>query len=151
VVDDRVKFANAERFPGAEIVVAPIPEWLGSADLAPSSYVVILTRGHTHDLNAVRVLAPRDLKYLGLIGSRAKIARITAALVDEGMPAETLRRLHAPVGISIGAVTPPEIAISILAELIAVRRGVNVDHLSMKDVRVPAPRDKDRGGVDADS
>jgi xanthine dehydrogenase accessory factor len=151
VVDDRVKFANAERFPGAEIVVAPIPEWLGSADLAPSSYVVILTRGHTHDLDAVRVLAPRDLKYLGLIGSRAKIARITAALVDEGMPAETLRRLHAPVGISIGAVTPPEIAISILAELIAVRRGVNVDHLSMKDVRVPAPRDKDRVAVDADS
>ncbi|MEP6918981.1 MAG: XdhC family protein [Acidobacteriota bacterium] len=151
VVDDRVKFANLERFPGAEIVVAPIPEWLDTAALPPTSYVVILTRGHTHDLDAVRTLAPRELKYLGLIGSRAKIARITAALVSEGMAPETLHRLHAPVGLAIGAVTPAEIAISILAELIAVRRGVNVDRLSMKDVRVAAGRDKDRVAVDADS
>ncbi len=76
VVDDRDKFANAERFPGAEVVVEPIPDWLHRADLPPTAYVVVVTRGHTHDLDAMRALAARDLKYLGLIGSRAKVARI---------------------------------------------------------------------------
>jgi xanthine dehydrogenase accessory factor len=132
VVDDREKFANAERFPGAEVVVAPIPEWLHAAELSPAAYVVILTRGHTHDLEATRALAARDLKYLGLIGSRAKVARIWTALLAEGMPPECLERVHAPVGLEIGAVTPAEIAISILAELIAVRRGVDTGRLSMK-------------------
>jgi xanthine dehydrogenase accessory factor len=132
VVDDREKFANAERFPGAEVVVAPIPEWLHAADLPATAYVVILTRGHQHDLEATRALAARDLKYLGLIGSRAKVARIWTALLAEGMPPECLDRVHAPVGLEIGAVTPAEIAISILAELIAVRRGVQTGRLSMK-------------------
>jgi xanthine dehydrogenase accessory factor len=137
VVDDRDKFANADRFPGAEVVVAPIPEWLHTADLPATAYVVILTRGHQHDLSAMRALAARDLKYLGLIGSRAKVARIATALLAEGMPPECLDRVHAPVGIEIGAVTPAEIAISILAELIAVRRGVDVRRLSMKVGRNP--------------
>lgn len=124
VVDDREKFANAQRFPEAEIVVAPIPEWLHRAQIAVTSYVAVLTRGHQHDLDAMRALAARDLRYLGLIGSRAKVIRIYDALVAEGMPAECLDRVHAPIGLDIGAVTPPEIAISILAEMIAVRRGV---------------------------
>lgn len=141
VVDDREKFANAERFPGAQVVVAPIPEWLQSADLPASSYVVILTRGHQHDLDAMRALAPRDLKYLGLIGSRAKVARISDALQAEGMAADALARVHAPVGLEIGAVTPAEIAISILAELIAVRRGVETG-LSMSAVRPTGKRHK---------
>ena len=123
VVDDREKFANPERFPGADVVVEPIPDWLGRAELPASAYVVVLTRGHQHDLDAVRALAPREFKYLGLIGSRAKIARIFDALRTEGMSSECLERLHAPIGLEIGAVTPAEIAISILAELIAVRRG----------------------------
>jgi xanthine dehydrogenase accessory factor len=135
VVDDREKFANADRFPGADVVVAPIPDWLQSAQLPASSYVVILTRGHQHDLDAMRALASRDLKYLGLIGSRAKIARIYDALLAEGMPAEALDRVHAPVGLEIGAVTPAEIAISILAELIAVRRGVETAGLSMRGLK----------------
>ena len=84
-----------------------------------------MTRGHTHDLDAMRALAARDLKYLGLIGSRAKVARIFDALLDEGMPAGVPRPVHAPIGLDIGAVTPAEIAISILAELIAVRRGAD--------------------------
>ena len=141
VVDDRDKFANADRFPGADVVVAPIPEWLQSAELPASSYVVILTRGHQHDLEAMRALASRDLKYLGLIGSRAKVARICDALLAEGMPAEALERVHAPVGLEIGAVTPAEIAISILAELIAVRRGVNTG-LSMSSVKAKGARQK---------
>ena len=82
-----------------------------------------MTRGHTHDLDALRSLAARDLRYLGLIGSKAKVKRIYDALLAEGMPTECLQRVHAPVGLDIGAVSPEEIAVSILAELIAVRRG----------------------------
>jgi xanthine dehydrogenase accessory factor len=132
VVDDREKFANPERFPVAEVVVEPIPDWLGRAELPASAYIVVLTRGHQHDLDAVRALAPREFKYLGVIGSRAKIARIFDALRSEGMPSECLDRVHAPIGLEIGAVTPAEIAISILAELIAARRGANTAGLAMK-------------------
>jgi xanthine dehydrogenase accessory factor len=132
VVDDREKFANAERFPGAEVVVEPIPDWLHRADLPATAYIVVVTRGHQNDLEAVRALAARDYKYLGLIGSRAKVARIYDALRAEGMPPECLARVHAPIGLEIGAVTPGEIAISILAELIAVRRGVDTAAFSMK-------------------
>ena len=124
VVDDREKFANAERFPSAaEIVVDDIPSWLTRSSIPPHAYVVIVTRGHTNDLDALRALAPRDLRYLGLIGSRAKVARIYDALVAEQMPAELLERVHAPIGLDIGAVTPQEIAVSILAELVAVKHG----------------------------
>jgi xanthine dehydrogenase accessory factor len=138
IVDDREKFANAERFPGADVVVEPIPTWLHRAEIPSSSYVVVVTRGHQHDLDAMRALAARDLKYLGLIGSRAKVARIYDALLEEGMPPECLQRVHAPIGLEIGAVTPAEIAISILAELIAVTRGVDTSSLSMKSVRIKA-------------
>ncbi len=136
IVDDREKFANADRFPGAEVVVEPIPTWLHRAEIPSSSYVVVVTRGHQHDLDAMRALAARDLKYLGLIGSRAKVARIYDALLEEGMPPECLQRVHAPIGLEIGAVTPAEIAISILAELIAVTRGVDTSSMSMKSVRI---------------
>ena len=133
VVDDREKFANAERFPTAtEIVVDDIPSWIARARIPAHAYVVIVTRGHTNDLEALRALAPRDLRYLGLIGSRAKVARIFDALEAEGMPLECLSRVHAPIGLDIGAITPAEIAISILAELIAIRHGKDVSALSMK-------------------
>src|SRR5918999_1277482 len=137
VVDDREKFANAERFPtAAEIVAEDIPAWLARTDLPPHAYVVVVTRGHTNDLEALRALAPRDLRYLGLIGSRAKVARIYDALTADQMPAEVLRQVHAPIGLDIGAVTPQEIAVSILAELIAVKHGKiaepNVAAVSMR-------------------
>ena len=82
------------------------------------------------------VLAARDLRYLGLIGRRAKITRIFEAPAAEGMPAECLERVRAPIGLHIGAVTPAEIAISIVAEMIAVRRGVTDRSQSMKGVNV---------------
>jgi len=124
VVDDREKFANAERFPFAtEIVAEDIPVWLAHATIPPHAYVVIVTRGHTNDLEALRALAPRDLRYLGLIGSRAKVARIYDQLAADQMPAEFLQHVHAPIGLDIGAVTPQEIAVSILSELIAVKHG----------------------------
>lgn len=125
VVDDRAKFANRERFPDAiEIVVDDIPAWLARTTLPGSAYAVIVTRGHRHDLDAMRALAARKLRYLGLIGSRAKVKRIYDALVEDGsVPIEQLETVHAPIGLDIGAVTPQEIAVAIVAELIAVRRG----------------------------
>jgi xanthine dehydrogenase accessory factor len=137
VVDDREKFANRERFPNAaEVLAEDIPSWLARTHLPPHAYVVIVTRGHTNDLEALRALAPRDLRYLGLIGSRAKVARIYDALTADQMPAEVLKQVHAPIGLDIGAVTPQEIAGSILAELIAVKHGKvksrNAAELSMQ-------------------
>jgi xanthine dehydrogenase accessory factor len=124
VVDDREKFANPERFPdAAEVVAEDIPAWLARTPLPPHAYVVIVTRGHTNDLEALRALAPRELRYLGLIGSRAKVARIYDQLTSDAMPAACLTHVHAPIGLDIGAVTPQEIAVSILAELIAVKHG----------------------------
>lgn len=128
VLDDREKFANRERFPdAAEIAVDAIPAWLERAELTANAYVVILTRGHRYDLDALRALAPRPVRYLGLIGSRAKVARLYGALREEGVAPERLAHVHAPVGLAIGAVTPQEIAISILAELIAVKYGKLAD------------------------
>jgi xanthine dehydrogenase accessory factor len=136
VVDDREKFANADRFPDAEEIWAtPIPEWLDAADIPPGAFVVVVTRGHTHDLDAMRALAPRDLRYLGLIGSRAKVRRIYDMLVAEGVPLGSLERIRAPIGLDIGAVTPAEIAVSIMAELIAVRRGAATADMAMKRLK----------------
>ncbi len=124
VVDDREKFANRERFPDAvEVVVDDIPTWIARASLPAHAYTVVVTRGHTNDLEALRALAPLELRYLGLIGSRAKVARIYEELVAARMAPETLKHVHAPIGLDIGAVTPQEIAVSILAELIAVKHG----------------------------
>lgn len=142
IVDDREKFANAERFPEAELVVDSIPDWLQRAAIPAAAFVVVVTRGHQHDLDAIRALAGRDLRYLGLIGSRAKVARIYDALLSEGMPLESLERVHAPIGFDIGAVTPAEIAVSILAELIAVRRGAETAPLSMKRPKLRALHDR---------
>ena len=143
VVDDREKFASRERFPKAtEVVTEDIPAWLARTTLPTHAYVVIVTRGHTNDLDALRALAPRELRYLGLIGSRAKVARISDQLLSEGMAPEILTAVHAPIGLDIGAVTPQEIAVSILSELIAVKHGKiksrDAAELSMKWSKIKA-------------
>jgi xanthine dehydrogenase accessory factor len=125
VIDDRAAFANAERFPfAASVVVDDIPGWLERTSLPSTAYAVIVTRGHRNDLDALRALAPRDLRYIGLIGSRAKVARLyDQLLAGSNVDPGSLERIHAPIGLDLGAVTPQEIAVSITAELIAVRRG----------------------------
>jgi xanthine dehydrogenase accessory factor len=124
VLDDREKFASREHFPAPiSLVVDDIPGWLQSATLPPTAYVVVVTRGHRHDFDALRALTARELRYLGLIGSRAKVARIFQALEAEGVDPARLARVHSPIGLDIGAVTPEEIAVSIVAELIAVKYG----------------------------
>ncbi|MEQ1896205.1 MAG: XdhC/CoxI family protein [Vicinamibacterales bacterium] len=124
VVDDREKFAAAERFPeGVESAVDDPPAWIAANPLPPTAYAVVVTRGHRHDLSTLRALVSRRLRYVGLIGSRAKVRRVYDALIEEGVAGETLSRVHAPIGLDLGGVTPQEIAVSILAELIAVKHG----------------------------
>jgi xanthine dehydrogenase accessory factor len=125
VIDDRAAFANQERFPfAASVVVDDIPQWLAQTHIPSTAYAVIVTRGHRNDLDALRALTPRDLRYIGLIGSRAKVARLYEQLLSEtNVDPALLERIHAPIGLDLGAVTPQEIAVSITAELIAVRRG----------------------------
>jgi xanthine dehydrogenase accessory factor len=124
VVDDREKFASAERFPdGVEVVVDAPPAWVEAHPLPPTAYAVIVTRGHRHDLSTLRALVGGRLRYVGLIGSRAKVRRIYDALLEEGVAPERLSTVHAPIGLDLGGVTPQEIAVSILAELIAVKHG----------------------------
>lgn len=124
VVDDRERFANRERFPDAsEVVVDEIAAWCGTHPLPRGAYALVVTRGHRHDLDCLRALVSQDLRYLGLIGSKAKVARVYEQLLAEGTTADRLRAVHAPVGLDIGAVTPEEIAVAIAAEIVAVRRG----------------------------
>jgi xanthine dehydrogenase accessory factor len=124
VIDDREKFANQERFgEGIDVIVDHIPTWLENHRLPPTAYAVIVTRGHTHDLDALRAVVAQPMRYVGLIGSKAKVRRIFDALVEEGVSGEALGPVHAPIGLDIGAITPQEIAVSIVAELIAVKHG----------------------------
>jgi xanthine dehydrogenase accessory factor len=128
VIDDRQKFASSERFgEGIDVIVNNIPEWLADHTLPPTAYAVIVTRGHTHDLDALRALSSAPLRYLGLIGSKAKVRRIFDALLEEGTSQEALQGVHAPIGLDIGAITPQEIAVSIVAELIAAKHGKIAD------------------------
>jgi xanthine dehydrogenase accessory factor len=123
LVDDRPEFADPARIPVAERVVAApfhaVPEDLPLGD---DAYAVVATRGHQHDAVVVEQLARRDLAYLGMLGSRRKVALTWGLLERAGVPRERLERIHAPVGLAIGADTPEEIAVSVVAEMIAVRR-----------------------------
>lgn len=124
VVDDRESYANRERFPEARDIYADDFE-RALQQLAPNetSYMVIVTRGHRDDMRVLRWAAQQPARYIGMIGSRRKVVAIYKELEKEGIPREKLTRVHAPVGLDIGAITPEEIAVAIVAELIAIRRG----------------------------
>jgi xanthine dehydrogenase accessory factor len=122
VVDDREEFANRGRFPHAdEILVAPVAEAFARLSVTASSYIAIITRGHAHDHAALRAALGREAAYIGMIGSQRKRAVVYKALRDEGITREQLDGVHSPIGLDIGAETPEEIAVSIVAELIQVR------------------------------
>ncbi len=122
VIDDRADFASRERFPAAdEVIVAPFGEVFSRLAVNRSTYVVILTRGHTHDRDVLAQALEKPGAYIGMIGSRRKRDIIYRSLMDRGVSAERLKAVHSPIGLDIGAETPEEIAISIVAELIAVR------------------------------
>jgi xanthine dehydrogenase accessory factor len=123
VVDEREEFATRERFPEAtELLIDDPMAVLNQLPYGPNTYLVILTHLHRLDEDLLRALAPREYKYLGMIGSRAKVAKFLDRLRARGIPEEALSRIHMPIGLGIGAVTPAEIAISVAAELVNIRR-----------------------------
>jgi xanthine dehydrogenase accessory factor len=136
VVDDRQAFANAERFPAARRIFTSFAE--AFADLKPgaSTYLVIVTRGHRDDLRVLEWAVGTEARYIGMIGSRRKVLSVYRALEEKaGIPPERFASVYAPVGLDIGALTPEEIAMSIAAELIAVRRGAaNAAHKSIRHI-----------------
>ncbi|OQY25527.1 MAG: hypothetical protein B6I34_01915 [Anaerolineaceae bacterium 4572_32.1] len=125
VLDDRASFANEERFPTADrVIAAPFEETLREFPLHEDSYIVLVTRGHQHDVSCLLEVLDRPSAYIGMIGSRRRIRAVFQLLEEEkGIRREKFERLHAPIGLDIGSQTPAEIAISIMAEIIQVRRG----------------------------
>jgi xanthine dehydrogenase accessory factor len=122
VIDDRCEFANKERFPAAaEIHVTPFAESFNRIRVNASSYITIITRGHNHDLEVLRESLKTNSAYIGMIGSRRKRDVIYRSLIQEGAAKERLDKVHSPIGLDIGAETPEEIAVSIIAELIHAR------------------------------
>jgi xanthine dehydrogenase accessory factor len=136
IIDDRETYANRERFPEARDVYADEYEQV-MAQLTPSeaSYIVIVTRGHRDDMRVLRWAAETPARYIGMIGSQRKVIAIYKELEKEGIAAEKLARVYAPVGIEIGSITPEEIAISIVAEMIAIRRGSDTPLPHMKSAK----------------
>lgn len=122
VIDDRAEFANSIRFPESELIVShEYTKLIPSLAMDVESCIVIVTRGHSYDLEVLREAIKKPAAYIGMIGSRKKIAHTFAQLEGEGVSRDTLTKVHTPIGIEIGAETPEEIAISIAAELISIR------------------------------
>jgi len=140
VIDDRESYANRERFPEAKEVIAEDFDQ-AMARLSPNetSYIVIVTRGHRDDMRVLRWAVQTRARYVGMIGSKRKTITIFRELLKEGIAEKLFERVHAPVGLDIGAITPEEIAVSITAELIAMRRGVErpLPHMSWFHWRKP--------------
>jgi len=138
VADDRIKFANRERFPDVDLLV--VDEFAAAAsqmNLGPNSYAVVVTRGHKGDTEALRAVVGKGLRFVGLLGSRPKLVHLVSALEESGVPAEELAEIHCPLGIEIGAVSPEEIAVSVLAQMIAVRHAVPSSAIAPMRMELP--------------
>lgn len=141
VVDDRLSFANPGRFPMAEKVICnDFGHAIKELKIQESDYICIVTRGHRHDADCLRMIGKgKEPAYLGMIGSRRRVGIVKQELLEEGYDPERMSRLKSPIGLKIGGVTPEEIAISILAEIIQVKR------MDREDKRV-----KNRSDLDFD-
>jgi xanthine dehydrogenase accessory factor len=123
VIDDRDSYANRERFPQArEVIAEDFDQAVARLNPSEAAYIVIVTRGHRDDMRVLRWAVQSKARYIGMIGSKRKTITIFRELQKEGLAAHLFDRVHAPIGLDIGAVTPEEIAVSITAELIAARR-----------------------------
>jgi xanthine dehydrogenase accessory factor len=123
VIDDREAYASRERFPEArEVIAEDFDQAMAGLSPNESSYIVIVTRGHRDDMRILRWAVQTPARYIGMIGSKRKTISIFRELTSEGLAPELFERVHAPVGLDLGAVTPEEIAVAITAELIAIRR-----------------------------
>jgi xanthine dehydrogenase accessory factor len=133
VIDDRETYASRERFPEAREIHADDFE-RAMTELSPpeNSFIVIVTRGHRDDMRVLAWAVNTNARYIGMIGSKRKTISIYRELEAQGIPAEKFERVHAPIGLDIGAITPEEIAVSVVAEMIAVRRGMETSQPHMR-------------------
>ena len=123
VVDNRDTYANRERFPeAAEVYAEEYEEIFPKLSINESSYLIIVTRGHNDDMRVLRWAVSTPARYVGMIGSKRKLIEVAKQLQKEGIPIEKLERVHSPMGLDIGAVTPEEIAVAVVAELVHWRR-----------------------------
>ena len=128
VIDDRESFASRERFPDAEAVhAAEYEEVFPRLEINETSYIVVVTRGHRDDMRVLKLALATPARYIAMIGSKRKVLSVVRELEKEGIPRAAFERVYAPMGLDIGAVSPEEIAISVAAEMIAVRRGARSD------------------------
>lgn len=126
VIDNRETFANRERFPDVDEVVAEeYEEVFSKLNINSSSYIVIVTRGHRDDMRVLRWAITTEARYISMIGSKRKVIAVLREFEREGVSREQFDRIHAPMGLEIGAITPEEIAVSVCAEMIALRRGAD--------------------------
>lgn len=138
VADDRAKFANSERFPEADrVLVEPFTEAAAKMTLGRSSYAIVVTRGHKGDADALQAVLGKGLRFVGLLGSRPKAVHVMSELEERGIATQALAEIHVPLGVEIGAQSPEEIAVSIMAELVAVRRGV--DPAAVRPMKMELP------------
>src|SRR5215213_2293152 len=123
VVDDRTMYANPERFPMADKTIAgDVEQILRDFPIGGNTYIVMVSRGHKVDEQALRATVARGASYVGMIGSKRRTATVLRHMAEEGIDLEALEAVYTPIGFDIGAETPEEIAVSIMAEIIAVRR-----------------------------
>jgi xanthine dehydrogenase accessory factor len=124
VLDDRDKYANQERFPEADrVIAADFGATLKDFPITVATYVVIITRAHTYDEESLRIILDKPWAYLGVIGSRRRVQTVMRTLAAEGYDRDRLAEIRAPIGLDIGSETPEEIALSIIGEVVAARRG----------------------------
>ncbi|HEX2923367.1 MAG TPA: XdhC/CoxI family protein [Chloroflexota bacterium] len=123
VMDDRASFANRDRFPEADnIVLGYFEEELARYPIHSSTYIIIVTRGHAYDQASLRAVIGSRAAYIGMIGSAHKVRTVMSNLAEAGVPKEQMEKVYSPIGLDIGAETPAEIAVGIMAEIVNVRR-----------------------------
>jgi xanthine dehydrogenase accessory factor len=122
VIDDRPEYASKVRFEDCEVIAGNFISVINNLQIDSSTYVVIITRGHEHDVECLTEILPMETAYVGLIGSKRRIRFVLEILFNKGIPAERLQDVFTPIGLPIGADSPEEIALSIAAELISIRR-----------------------------
>ncbi len=122
MVDDRADFLTRDKFPLAdELHTGDMAQELGQLNLTPQTYIVIVTRAHTTDAPVLRAVIDKPAAYIGMLGSKRRVLTVFDMLKQEGVSAEAFQRVHAPIGLQIGAETPQEIAVSIMAEILSIK------------------------------
>ena len=140
VIDDRPSFANSERFPTArKVICESFDNCFDFINLNKSAYVVIVTRGHRHDMDCLREVLKHDTAYVGMIGSKRRVKIVMQQMLDDGYSKEKLNTVNAPIGLKIGAITPDEIALSIISQVISYRRLGNITTSASNPIKTNWP------------